>query len=92
MGTDMEDEGPKPFNLFSKRFSNNTKIKAFRFVKKTIITFYWFEFSLLDGKKVAKKSGQQDDTELECELDEILKNMRTDILAVGANNIVYSIT
>ena len=40
MGTDMEDEGPKPFNLFSKRFSNNTKIKAFRFVKKTIITFY----------------------------------------------------
>ena len=35
---------------------------------------------------MAKKFGTEDDAELECELDEILKNMRTDILAVGDNN------
>ena len=34
---------------------------------------------------MAKKFGREDDTDLEHELDEILKNMKSDILAVGTS-------
>ena len=52
----------------------------------TVLSFY---YSLINGKGMAKKFGREDDTDLEHELDEILKNMKSDILAVGTSFWLY---